>query len=304
MRGVIILAVALLALSGCFGLPAGSADYGDDVFLHGFVHDAEGRPIGGFPNTTVTVGGEPPIAGLAFSDDLFMAKEGDRFDATWNGTPNAQEVRLDATYGPFQLAGSLPRGAVENSLGPKSVGDEVPGAILGVFNATVVAVTNETLEVRADFDDLHTIDAPEIGGKLVPRRDDDAFFLDLQADVGAGFHVASRSANLLGLNEGAYFVLGPRGDDVVLLHRSGASAGQLGSSMFLLDDGSNRTQYNVEVTVRDVRQVQAEAPTGEYGKRESPVIGDRDAWRDHMGDAHDGDDGGHGPDDGHGDHDH
>ena len=268
-RGLLPLlaAAALVALlSGCFGVPPGTADTGDGVRIRYSAYDLEtGAALRQNQTAAFAVGSGDSGLGSQLERAMRGHKANDTFTVTVRDDPALDYtglVEVNRTLGPIPVVQSAPRRDFEQYVGEAFVGQTFPA--YQIYTGVVSEVTNDTVHFRIEAEDGQEDPVPTVGSVLVTHVGETELTRELRPEVGATFVVSPPSqlqpSTPLGLEPGSYKVLGASETKLQFSRASGAP------------DLVGR-DLRVEVTVLQVQEIAEPMPTsGNYGARDSPQV--------------------------------
>jgi FKBP-type peptidyl-prolyl cis-trans isomerase 2 len=262
-----VLATLLLAgASGCFGVPPGAADTGDEVSILYTAYDLEsGAVLRENRTADFAVGDGTSGLGEQVERSLRGHKAGETYTVTVRDDPALDYtgvVEVNRTLAPIIAVQSAPRSDFEQFVGPAHVNQTVPA--YGVYDGIVTEVGNDTVTFRIQAQDGQEDLVPSVGATLVTRVGPTELTRELRPNVGATFAIAPPSpfqpSTPLGLAPGSYKVLGAT-ETKLQYSRAAGEPDLVGKDL------------RVVVTVVDVREAAAPMPTsGNYGARDSPQV--------------------------------
>lgn len=286
-------AFALLAVSGCFGLPPGAAGHGDVVTVHYTAHDlATGQVLRNDRTVSFTLGSGDSGLGLAFERAVRGQAAGTTFSFEVHGDSSlafTDPVNIDRALSPIPRHQSVPRSEFDATpFKPATVGKEFDA--YGIYKGVVTSV-NETLvafTVSAKSE-AQREPVPSVGAVLLTTMTDSHLLRSLEPTVGATFVIQPPSpfnpSTPLGLTPGSYKVVGATATQLQYLHAQSTASDLIGKELRF-----TVTIDNVADSTGEVEPVD-----GNYGVRQSPqvngdpasVLGDDALAHDEADAAHD-----------------
>lgn len=292
-RALTTVALALALLSGCFGLPEGAADTGDLVTIRYTATDLDsGATLRSNRSVSFDVGSGASGLGLQVERAVRGHQAGDTFTVTVRDDPSldfTQVVEVNRSLAPIPIHQEAPREDFVSFVGEPTIGLAFPA--YGIYQGVVTGASNETVEFRVEAEDGQRDPVPSVGAVLVTTVGTATLERTLEPVANATFTIAPPSPfqpnTPLGLEPGAYKVLGASADKLRLARSSSPEADLVGKDL------------RVTVTLVAVTPAGDAVPAdGNFGSRRSPVLnGDPESAL--AGTAGEGEDD-HAADDGHG----
>jgi FKBP-type peptidyl-prolyl cis-trans isomerase 2 len=287
------LAAALLVatLSGCFGVPPGAADTGDEVTIRYTVYDL-GTGAALRENRTVAFVVGSGASGLG--DQVERSVRGHLPNETYTVTVRDDAslgytglIEVNRTLAPIPREQSAPRADFEQFVGPASVGQVFDA--YGIYDGVVTEVRNQTVLFRIEAAQGQVDPVPSVGARLVTTVGETELTRTLEPVVGQTFTIAPptpfQPSTPLGLEPGSYKVLGATDTKLQYSRSASAAADLIGKDL------------RVEVTILDVHELAEAVPTdGNFGARDgspqvngdpSSVLGGPVPTATHADDGHD-----------------
>lgn len=272
MKLPLLLAVALLAAagSGCFGLPAGSADTGDAVAIRYTVTDlATGQVLRSDRAASFVLGSGESGLGLEFERALRGQAAGSNLTFEVHGDATlgyVDVVEVDRALSPIPSHQAVPRDEFDATpFGPAAVGKQFDA--YGIYIGTVTAV-NET---EVSFT-VSTMQEPQenvvssVGAVLVTTTTPTHLLRTLDPTVGATFTIQPPSpfnpSTPLGLEPGSYQVTGATETKLQYLRSTSLATDLLGKDL----------SFTVSVLSVTAGSSGPEPVDGNYGVRQSPQV--------------------------------
>jgi len=263
-----LLAAAALVtlLSGCFGVPPGAADNGDNVRIRYTAYDLEtGAVLRQNRTADFAVGSGASGLGSQLERAVRGHQANDTFTVEVRDDPALDYsgvVEVNRTLAPIPIVQSAPRMDFEQYVGEAFVGQRFPA--YGIYDGLVTNVTNETVHFRIEAQQGQEDPVPSVGAVLVTTVGETELRRELRPEVGATFAVSPPSpaqpSTPRGLEPGSYKVLGAT-ETKLQYSRSVGAPDLVGKDL------------RVVVTVVAVQQVPEPMPTsGNYGARSSPQV--------------------------------
>ena len=267
MKAIVLLSIAALLASGCFGYPPGSAKPGDTVTIRYTATDSSGVVVAKDQTSSFVLGAgtsglgadvERALTGLtANATAVFVSPAASR---AYGGI-----VTQPAEFERKAIAQTYDRAQFEQAVGPAKVG--LTFQAYG-YNATMTKVEDTLVTFELQSKDGQHQDFPQYGLSLVYRTDGADRVKVLEPMVGTTFSIFYASQIALDLAPGSYKVM----------------ASKDGKLQFAFYPGTDRTLVDREVTFHIAILAVAPghppaAPSGAYGVRASPqVLGDVSAF--------------------------
>jgi hypothetical protein len=264
------LAAGLLAvgLSGCFGVPPGSADTGDQVNIRYSVFDlATGAPLRENRTVAFVVGSGTSGLGDQVERSVRGQLPNETYTVTVRDDPSLDYsglVEVNRTLAPIPIEQSAPRGDFEQFVGPASVGQVFDA--YGIYDGVVTEVGNDTVFFRIEAEQGQEDPVPSVGAILVTHVGETELTRTLEPVVGQTFTIAPPSpfapSTPLGLEPGSYRVIGATEATLMYSRSASTETDLIGRDL------------RVEVTVLAVQPVAQAVPTeGNFGVRNgSPQV--------------------------------
>lgn len=279
------LALAVLSVAGCTGLPEGSADFGDTVTVRFSATDDNGTVLRPERTSTFVLGSGASGMGLGFERALRGALQGENLTFAVTDDPSLgfrDVVEVDRALPPIQRHQDASRRDFEANVGPAFAGQQFPA--FGVYTATVTGITtdrvNFTIDLRdADLDgfpDASQEDpVPSVGAILVSEASESQILRSLKPNVGATFTINPPSpanpSTPLGLAPGTYRTVGANDDSIEYSKSTSASADLIGKTV----------HFKATILRLVVGEHDAEPVDGNYAARDAPYVnGDPDSVLD------------------------
>lgn len=265
---VLLALVAVPVLSGCFGLPEGAADTGDLVTIRYTAEDlGSGETLRANRSVSFDVGSGASGLGLQLERAVRGRAAGDTFEVTVRDDPSldfTETVEVNRSLAPIPIVQTAPREDFVSFVGEPVEGLTFPA--YGIYQGIVVSATNDTVEFRVEAEDGQRDQVPSVGAVLVTRVGSGTLQRTLEPVENATFTVAPPSPfqpnTPLGLEPGAYRVLGATEDKLRFARSGSAEADLIGKDL------------RITVTVVAVTPADEPVPTGgNYGARRSPMLG-------------------------------
>lgn len=269
-KSVLLIALLLVPLSGCLGIPEGAISHGDSIQATVTVRDADTgelilsqRPLDfqlGSGNSGLGFEFERQL--IAKADDFFgnIVVRGDP-STQWSGTVDTQaRFESDAVQ-------QIPVAQFAQNFGTPSEG-QIFTPQFSFFPYKVLAVNGDMVSYTAMPEQGQRDPLPHIGASLRTSIEGDLLVQIVEPDVGATFRILPPSpfnpTTPLGLQPGSYQVLGGDGETISFRHSQATNPDVVG--------------HDLDVTVR-VTNVRAspgsslvEPVDGNYGVRTSTYI--------------------------------
>jgi hypothetical protein len=267
-----VAVASLLLLSGCTGLPEGSANTGDRVTIRYSAVDAgNGTSLREARTVTFILGSGESGLGLELEHAVRGRLPNETFTADV-GTDRTREYSLaasaDRELPPIQTQQEVSRSDFESALQVDAEeGYEFP-AYGGLYVARVTHVTNTsvTLEILAEDGERDSI--PSVGATMVSRVEGSEIHRTLEAVEGARFVVYPASIYYtppLELPPGSYIVTGQTQDKLLFKRSTSIESDLIGKAL----------RFTVTVVSITPAEPAESDDDGNYGTRNSPqVLGD------------------------------
>lgn len=267
--GPALLAIVLAAIlaAGCLGVPPGAADVGDTVTIEYTAYDLEsGVALRENRTATFSVGDGTSGLGQEVERSLRGRMPGDAYEVEVVDDPSLdynQLVEVNRTLATIPRQQTAPRADFAQFVGEPTVGQTF--AAYGIYTGRVTEVTNDTVAFQIEAEDGQEDAVPSVGAVLVTHVGETEITRELRPEVDATFVIAPPSpfqpSTPLGLQPGAYLVVGASEDKIQYSRSASAEADLVGRDL------------RVEITVVDVTEVEAPVPTGgNYGVRPSRQV--------------------------------
>lgn len=266
-RPLLAFAAAVLLLSGCFGLPEGSANTGDLVSVRYTAADLDsGETLREDESASFDVGSGASGLGLQFERAVRGHLAGDTFDVVVRDDPSldySETVEVNRSLAAIPIEQTAPRDDFVTYVGEPTVGLTFPA--YGIYTGRVTGSTDDTVEFRIEAEDGQEDPVPSVGATLVTHVGATTLTRELEPLVGATFSIAAPSPfqpnTPLGLEPGSYKVVGSSGDKLQFLRSASSQADLVGRDL------------RFTVTVVAVTPQGAPVPTdGNFGVRSSPMV--------------------------------
>lgn len=263
-------AFALLAFSGCFGLPPGAAGTGDAVAIRYTAEDlATGQVLRQDRTASFALGSGASGLGLAFERALRGQVAGDSLTFEVHGDSSlayTDPVAVERALSPIPRQQAVPRSEFDATpFGPATVGKEFDA--YGIYTGVVTRV-NETevaFTVSAQSDGQHD-PVPSVGAVLVTTMTATHLLRTLDPTVGATFVINPPSpfnpSTPLGLSPGSYKVAGATATQLQFLHSASTATDLIGKEL----------RFTVHVLTVTAGSSEVEPVDGNYGVRQSPQV--------------------------------
>ena len=264
---VLASAALALALSGCFGVPPGSADTGDSVTIRYTAYDLDsGAALRENRTATFVVGSGSSGLGQQVERAVRGHLPNETFTVTVRDDASLDYgglVEVNRTLAPIPIEQSAPRADFEQYVGPASVGQTFPA--YGIYDGVVTEVGNTTVHFRIQAEDGQEDPVPSVGATLVTHVGETELTRELRPVIGQTFTIAPPSpfqpSTPLGLEPGSYKVLGASETKLQYSRSASTEADLIGKDL------------RVQVTVLSVEPLAEPVPTdGNFGVRSSPVV--------------------------------
>ena len=264
LPAVAALLVAL-SVSGCFGLPAGSAGTGDLVSIRYTATDLlTGETLRMNRSASFGIGSGDSGLGLQLERAVRGHVQGDSFDVVVKDDPSldySEEVFLNRSLPSIPVHQNAPLAEFTEFVGEPYANRTFEA--YGIYTGLVTAWDNDTVEFDIVAQDGQLDPVPSVGAFLESHVVGGQVTRTLNPDVGATFTIAPAGfggSTLLGLDPGSYKVLGAAGSQIKLSFSTG-------------DQDLVGRDLVVHVTVVAVSAQAEPVPTGgNYGVRESPQV--------------------------------
>lgn len=214
-----LAALALVAASGCFGLPEGSADVGDQVVVRYTAIDAAtGATLRANQTASFTLGTGGSGLGIPFERELRGAMQGETVEVALDEDAATQIVEVSRALPSIPAVQSANRTAFDRSTaGPAVLGKTFPYSI---YTVRVTGVTNTTVDMEIDVPANMVTPYPLLGVNLRSERVGDEVVRTIDPINGTRINIepptSPTAGTPFGLNPGQYIVLGATATEMQL----------------------------------------------------------------------------------------
>ena len=272
MKFHLLLVAALLvaAGSGCFGLPAGSADTGDAVSVRYTVTDlATGAVLRSDRTASFVLGSGESGLGLGFERALRGQGAGGNLTFEVHGDATldyANVVQVDRALAPIPSHQLVPRDEFDATpFGPATVGKRFDAYGIYVGNVTAVNETEVAFTVSTMQEPQENV-VSSVGAVLVTSTTATHLLRTLDPTVGAAFAIQPPSpfnpSTPLGLKPGSYKTTGATETKLQYLHSPSLATDLLGKEL----------GFTVAILSVTAGSSGPEPVDGNYGVRQSPQV--------------------------------
>jgi hypothetical protein len=266
---ILLLAALVVAGSGCFGLPPGSAAIGDTVSIRYSAFDADtGELLRANRTATFVVGSGSSGLGLTLEREVRGRVVNDTFGLTGRSDPTLQFTetsQVTRRLSSIPMLQDAPRSEFDGSqFGPASVGKTFPAYGIYTGVVTLVNATSVSFEVRAQDGQEDAV--PSVGSILVSHVVGNEITRELKPVIGSVFSIQPpsiyQSSTPLGLAPGSYKVTGSTDTHLLFSYTRLTSVDLLERPL----------RYEVTV-LRVTPGTSTNVPEGDnYGLRNSPQV--------------------------------